>query len=390
MTPSPIRVLALMEASVVGGPSKNLIQMARFGKQVDLSLVTFQRGSSNAFVTAAREAGISVHVLQERRRFDLAPLQQLRSVVEQVRPHILQSHNIKSHLFVHILGLHKSYPWIAFQHGYTQTDLKDRIYNQVDRWTLPHAHRIVTVCQAFAKRLELRGIRRDRIRVQHNSVGPFVASPAEEVAELRRRWNLGDASVILAVGRLSFEKGQADLVRAAAVLKQLNLEVPWRFVLAGDGPELDSLQRLAASLDVTERLVFAGHQTNLQPYYSMARILALPSHSEGSPNVILEAMAAGLPIVATSVGGVPEILAHEQTGLLVPSGDSSAMAEGLARLLKNPALASTLAIAAQRRAASSYSPEAKYRSLVAIYEELLRERLSGKGEDHAHLSRLPV
>ncbi len=391
MMPPPIRVLALMEASVVGGPAKNLIQTGKLGAQagsglpgLELSIVTFQRGSSNAFADSAREAGLDVHVLQERGRFDTAPLEQLKSVVEQVRPDIVQSHNIKSHLFVRLLGLHKRYPWIVFQHGYTATDLKDRIYNQVDRWTLPQAHRVVAVCQAFAKRLEMRGIASERIRVQHNSVRPFVPSSAEEVAKLREQWHVGDEDIILAVGRLSFEKGQADLVRAVAELSRRRMERPWRLMLVGEGPESAGLRTLAASLGVADRVVFAGQQSEMRPYYSMAHVLALPSHSEGSPNVVLEAMAAGLPIVATSVGGVAEILTHEQTGLLVPARDSASMMEGLARLLEDPGFSRTLATRAGQHAAEAYSPEAKYRSLLAIYDDLLREMKEG----NAHLPRL--
>ena len=290
-----------MEATTVGGPSKNLIQIglrgaqAEAGHQLALSVVTFQRGLSDTptpFVAAAQQAGLPVHVLTERRRFDSAPIRQLKELVSSVRPDIIQSHNIKSHLFVRATGLHQLYPWVAFQHGYTATDLKDQIYNQVDRWTLRAAHRVVAVCQAFANRLETRGIPKERIRVQHNSVRPFDPPLAQATAELRNKFGLDGYLVILAVGRLSREKGHADLLQAAAQLSKQSL-APWKLLLVGDGPEQANLEAQRKALGLESEVIFAGHQTDVRPFYAAADLLALPSHTEGSPNVVLESMAAG-------------------------------------------------------------------------------------------------
>jgi Glycosyl transferase 4-like domain len=137
-----VRVLALMEATSVAGPAKNLIEFARRARQpepgrirAEISIVTFERGAGrrNAFVQAAQDAGIPVIVLSERRRFDSGVLRQLRDAVLREKPDIIQSHNNKSHLLVRLLRLHREYPWMAFNHGYTAVDLKDRIYSQFDR-----------------------------------------------------------------------------------------------------------------------------------------------------------------------------------------------------------------------------------------------------------------
>ena len=370
-----------MEAATVGGPSKNLIQIgvrgaqAEEGHQLALSIVTFQRGLSGAptpFVAAARQAGLTVHVLTERRRFDSSPARQLKELTARVRPDIIQSHNIKSHLFVRATGLHKLYPWVAFQHGYTATDLKDQIYNQVDRWTLRAAHRVVAVCQAFADRLEARGIRKERIRVQHNSVRPFEPPPAEVTAELRKTFGLEDHLVILAVGRLSREKGHADLLQAAAQLRKQNL-MPWKLLLVGDGPEQANLEAQRKALGLESEVVFAGHQTDVRPFYAAADLLALPSHTEGSPNVVLESMAAGVPVAGCAVGGVPEILIDNETGLLSPAHDPAALAGNLARLIEEEPLRRKLAATAWQEA-GRYSPENQYRALLSTYDELLSER----------------
>src|SRR6185312_14918649 len=124
-------------------------------------------------------------------------------------------------------------------------------------------------------------------------------------------------------------KGHANLLNAISLLKG-GRELPkHRFVLVGDGPEEANLRRQAAQLGIEDRIVWAGFQKNVAPYYAIATIYALPSISEGSPNVILEAMAAGLPIAATRAGGVPEILENDVTGLLVPKEDPRALAEAI-------------------------------------------------------------
>jgi glycosyltransferase involved in cell wall biosynthesis len=380
---SPLRVLALMESTQVGGPAKNLIQMATIGRQpppgvcgLEVAFVTFQRGGApeTPFMQAVRKAGLPLHLLREERRFDLGPLQQLRALAREWQPHVVQTHNIKSHFFMRIVGLPRTYPWVAFQHGYTNTDWKDRTYSLVDRWSLPGAHRVVAVCQAFAERLEQdAGVRHERLRVQHNSVRTFVRPAPEDIAALRDHWKLGNDLAILVVGRLSFEKGHADLIEALPALAR---QVPhgWRIVLAGDGPERANLETQATRLGVRDKLVLAGHQQDLRMYYGMADLLALPSHTEGSPNVVLEAMAVGLPMAAAKVGGVPEILTHEVDALLLPSRDPQAMAAALARLLTDEPLRQRLGSTAQRLAAERYSPEAKYADRIALYEELLRER----------------
>ena len=107
----------------------------------------------------------------------------------------------------------------------------------------------------------------------------------------------------------------------------------FRLILVGDGPEREHLTEDAARLAITEICRFAGHRNDVRPWYRTASVFALPSHSEGSPNVVLEAMAAGVPVIATEVGGVPEIMQDGVTGLIVPPQQPRRMAEGLATVV---------------------------------------------------------
>jgi glycosyltransferase involved in cell wall biosynthesis len=385
-----IRVLALIEAQSVSGPAKNLIEFAASASQpreglpcIALSIVTFQRGvgQPNAFVIAAKKAGLEIFVIEERRRFDTRAMAQLRAIVQAFRPDVIQSHNVKSHFFVRKLGLHLQAPWIAFNHGYTSKDFKDRLYNQLDRWSLRVCFRLVTMCKPFAKMFERLGVAPERIRIQHNSVRPFARPADEVVARIRQELGIAGERIVLTVGRMSREKGHADLLRAIARLVERGTFHNCRVVFVGDGPEMESLKALSAKLGLGELICFAGHQVEVGPYYALATLLALPSHSEGSPNVVLEAMAAGVPVVATAAGGVPEILTDQQNGLIVPLRDPAAMADGIERLLQDELLRSGVIEASRQCAATLYTPEARCSSLIALYEETLSawRNLSGPG-----------
>jgi len=152
----------------------------------------------------------------------------------------------------------------------------------------------------------------------------------------------------------------------------------YRLVLVGDGPEEETLRRQASKLGITERIVMPGFQRNVAPYYAMATIFALPSHSEGSPNVVLEAMSAGLPIVATTVGGVPEILEHEKTALLVTPRNPELMATALVQVLGSEELRRRLGSSAETEVQAAYTLDAYKRRLASFYIETLQ--MAGRRE----------
>jgi glycosyltransferase involved in cell wall biosynthesis len=134
------------------------------------------------------------------------------------------------------------------------------------------------------------------------------------------------------------------------------------------------MEKHIRALGLSSSVVLCGQQSDVRPFYAIAAVLALPSHSEGSPNVLLEAMAAGVPVVATAVGGVPEIAADGETALLVREGDPPAMAGALARLLDEPAFARAMARRAQSAVLASYSPEKNREWIVNLYRTVLARR----------------
>jgi len=383
---SKLTILALVEATTVNAVARNVFEIHRAANElaqhspdapvIGLSLVTFDRaGTSAEFVSAVHDAGIEIDVILERGRFDRSVIRALRKIAEQRSPDVIVTHQVKSHFLMQVSGLWKKYPWVAFNHGYTTTDRKMLLYNRLDRWSLPRADRVVTVCEAFAKQLVNMGVPRARIHVQHNSMRPQPAVSAEAMYAFRRKLGVkNDERMILAVGRLSKEKAQIDLLHAFKKLSDTHAEINARVVIVGDGPERVPLEAAAASLGISDRVVFAGQVRNVGVYYAAADVLANPSDSEGSPYVLLEAMAANLPIVATAVGGVPEMVKNNQTALLVPAGDPQAMADAIARVLGDEQLAQRLAASAATLGFLRFSPENYVCSLAKLYSEVISRR----------------
>ena len=371
-----VKVLALIEATRMTGVARNVLEYARLGRigaggvQVAMALALIRRYAGlasriDALQDKAVDSGIPCDVLVERHRYDSQILEALRRTVHVRQPSILETHHTKSHCLVALSGLWREYTWVAFHHGYTQTDVKVRAYNHVDRWSLRHAAHVVTTNQPFAETLADRGVSRARITVLHNGVREMGAVPAA-VAGARRALGLRDSErVILSVGRLSREKGQAYLIRALPALRGRA-----RLVFVGDGPDRSSLENLARALGVQRSVVFAGMTANVSPFYAMANVFVLPSLSEGSPNALLEAMACGLPVVATRVGGVPEIATDGATALLVPPKDPLSLARAIDRLLNDVDLGATLGASARRAVLNRHTPEQRAATLSGLYSAL--------------------
>lgn len=392
---APIKILSLVEATSINAVAKNVLEFYRSAQElstapndlpkVEASIATFARTPdvaqpANEFVTAAQLLGLDVEIIPERRRFDLSVLPALRNLVERKRPDIVVTHSVKSHFLLWRSGLWRQCPWVAFHHGYTTTDLKMRLYNQLDKWSLPVADRLVTVCTAFARELaDKTGVAVDTIAVQHNSIRPRPLTIRTAAESFRSRQGfVGDDLVILAVGRLSQEKAHCDLLEAFRELLVNNADLKYELLIVGDGPERTRLEAQAASSGIAGHVTFTGQQSDIQSFYAIADVFVLPSHSEGSPNVLLEAMAANVPIVATAVGGVPEIVQDNETALLVPANAPQQMAKTIARLLTDDVLAQRLVKNSSAAVATRHTPAHYVQSLVRIYQRAIEGRRSNQ------------
>ncbi len=191
--------------------------------------------------------------------------------------------------------------------------------------------------------------------------------PPGSRAELRARLGLPPGHpVIGTVGRLEVRKGTDVLLEAAARLWRNGLP-ELRLLVVGDGPLRDELPALAARLGIADRVLMLGDRADVSDVLGALDVFVLPSRTEGMSNALLEAMATALPVVATAVGGNPEVVTAETTGMLVPPDDSIAMADAVARLVASPQDAARLGAAARAHVEAHYSAPAMVRRLEAVY-----------------------
>src|SRR2546423_5906157 len=268
---SGLRILALVEATTVNAVARNVLDFQRGATElnaidpnfpsVDIAIVTFDRNVAavarpadrapveNDFIIAARAAGMRVDIISERGRFDRRIFPALREIVDERKPDIIVTHSVISHFVLFRSNLWRYFPWIAYHHGYTSTDLKMRFYNLFDRRSLPKADRVITVCGAFADELAMhKRVPRERISVLHNSIRPRPTVSETDVHALREKLGIqADDKVVLSIGRLSKEKAQADLLRAFTHLLKTNPDLRAKLVIVGDGPDRADLIAQTAS-----------------------------------------------------------------------------------------------------------------------------------------------
>jgi glycosyltransferase involved in cell wall biosynthesis len=240
----------------------------------------------------------------------------------------------------------------------------------LNRFTHPLADRVTCVSQQVADFVAREvGIPSEETVVIPNGVDlhRFDRLPAKQ--EVRRTLGLpNDELLVGTVTRLNPVKRLDVLLRAVAALEGVHT------VIVGDGPERRQLEAMADQLGLADRVHLVGHQQDVRPWLAALGVFVLSSDWEGMSNALLEAMAAGLPIVATAVGGVPEVVVDDATGLLVPPGDPNALAEAITRLLRDPDLRRTMGQAGRARVVQHFSIDETVRLTEELYTTLLEEK----------------
>ena len=265
-----------------------------------------------------------------------------------------------------LLGMALSKPVVITARG-TDINLIPRFYlpRRMIQWAAEHAAGLVTVCQALKSKLLQLGVPSDRISVLRNGVDLDFFRPPENRSRLRKTFRVS-GKVLLSVGDLKPLKGHDLAIRALKELTDV------RLFIAGDGPQRLQLIELVNALQLDKRVTFLGivSPDELKQYYGLADVLVLPSSREGMSNVLLEALACGTPVVATAVGGTPEVITAPEAGILIDERTSRSLANGIRRLLSDyPDRAAT------RRLAETYSWSEPSRKLFRLFSDLLSKEV---------------
>ena len=265
----------------------------------------------------------------------------------------------------------------------TTTGIKRAVMKFLEKVACDSAHLVICVSESVRQRAVEQGMVQPgrAVVLEHgssNGVDAARFAPSEERHKQAQalRGQLGiphDAPVIGFVGRLNRDKGIPELVRAFA---RLRISHPGlRLLLLGDFESIEPLPYdTRGILDTDDHILRLGHVADTAPYYQVMDVVCLPSHREGFPNVVLEAQAAGRPVVATAVTGCSDAIEHGVTGLLVPPDDINALTDALERMLTDPPRAQRLGQAGRERVLRDFQPETIWSALAEQYRVLLKER----------------
>lgn len=340
-----------------GGAERQLIFMLRALKDSGVETRVICLTTGEALEAEIRNLGIDVEWVGSSPS-RLHRLIRIIGVIRRYRPDVIQSSHFYTNIYVSLAGLVLRIPSV----GAIRSDLKSEISADklFGRWQASLPDHLITNSELALRRALERGFASDRIHLVRNRVDQQSGCAHHSSAD--------DAVSILFVGRLGKEKRPELFIKLAKEITERNPEAKLSFRIVGNGPlrtELEGLRvRLGLSGDV---LSFMGERSDLSEIYRNSNMLILTSEYEGTPNVVLEAMAHGLPVVSTRVGGVPDIL-PEEAGIIVDPSDFSGLVEAAERLILNPDLRAAMGKAGKAAVSERHSPESLGLQLREIYE----------------------
>lgn len=366
-------VLHARASNFVGGPEKQILGHIRASSRFRHAVVTFEEGrAENPLLQACLERGIPVSAVHAKGPWDLGAVRRFRDEVIHVSPDILCTHGYKPTVLSVLGGLPRRLIVIAFSRGETGESRRVRLYEWAEVRVLARVERVVCVSRAQRARLARRGVRQETSHLVYNAIDADDFANHDHNAAIEVRSELGFSScvhLVAAAGRLSPEKGHRYLVEAVAELGSDGPEAVFAF--CGDGVCRRELESLADRLGVAGRCRFLGFRHDLKRIFHAMDLLVLPSLTEGLPNVILEAFACAKPVVATAVGGVPEIVEDGVNGVLVPPRRPDLLARAIRSCLADPQRLRAMGARGREKVRSEFTFEKQAERLEAIYDEVL-------------------
>lgn len=353
--------------NVVAALTRDLQQR---GHSVILGVFENTHVSPNSVAAQFESRGLQVTRILCRRRFDPAGIKKIREIVRTQNIELVHSHGYKSDIYAWLAARRAGLPLLATSHLWTRQTAAVRFYEFLDARVLRTFDAAVAVSDRIAADLCHAHVPGQKIRIIDNGIDlhPFDSA----VPVLKPELSVGDRLLIGTVGRLVSQKGMPFFLQAAQhLLKQFsNLQ----FVLVGDGPERAKLEQMAKDLDLGTKVSFTGARSDMANVYASLNIFVLASISEGLPMALLEAMASGVPVVATEVGAIPKVIVPGKNGMLVHPGDAAELAQAIACYVRDPVLRDRLSRNARRDVHERFSSQVMTENYCKLYEQLIEKR----------------
>lgn len=336
----------------------------RRGQAVAVAATITDGREDHPFLAPLVDAGVPVFPLFVPARGYAEERRAVAALCERLQPRVVHTHGYRPDVLSASVARTMGIATVTTVHGFTGGGFKNRFYEWLQRRAFRRFDAVVAVSRPLAQQLEAHGVPRARIHLLPNAWADD--RPLRPRAEARRTLGLAEGRLHVGwVGRLSREKGPDVLVRALTGLPDL----PVRVSFLGDGCARTALQTLAEGLGVTERIAWHGAVPGAGRLLGAFDCFVLSSRTEGTPIVLFEAMAAGVPVVATAVGGVPDIVS-EAEALLVPPGDPARLAAAIRDALTDREAAAARAQAARRRLETEFQLQPWLECHVELYARL--------------------
>jgi glycosyltransferase involved in cell wall biosynthesis/protein-tyrosine-phosphatase len=379
------RICHIMTADLWAGAEVQLATTMSYlaGRQdVDVRAVLFNDGR---LADELRQINVDVTVMDEAQHNSLELVLMLSRFLIEHRINLVHTHRYKDTVLGVVAAKIAGVPRIVrTMHGLREpmagwNRLKFGIYETLDNMVLrTFADRVIAVSNRMNGALVANGVTSARVTTIHNGIDLRSITVGRGSEEIRRELGVdANAIVIGTAGRLVPVKGQNTFLHAAKLILD---KVPnARFVIAGDGPLEHDLKALATRLGIDHACVFLGARGDIHDVMNAMDVFVLPSLNEGLPMAVLEAMALAKPVVVSNVGGLPEVIRHRESGLLVPPGVDHAIAGACLELARDRDRASRIGAEAKRVVEDEFSHEHNGRALVDLYQAIEGRQARGSG-----------
>lgn len=357
-----------------GGPEKTILRSPRYADPNRYQMAAayiYPQGDPGMCVIRqiAKSLKCPLYEVSESHALDHNTIGAMIELCRDLKIDIWHGHDYKSNLFGLIVKHFHPMKLVTTAHGFTRETWRTRLYYHLDNLAMLGYDRVAAVSPQLVKHCAYRGVNPDRLTYIPNAIDTAEYVRTQSTAAAKDEFGIPQNKFTIGViGRLSPEKGTDRAIRMLPELlaAQPNTELH----LIGDGHERGALQQLASQLGVLDAIRWWGWQTDTRPFYEMLDALLLPSRTEGLPNVVLEAMAMGVPVAATDVGGVSDLLDGGDCGIIL-SDDETDWAKQIAPLLSLPTLRESYADLAHRRVSGAFNFRNRIRAVMSVYDKVL-------------------
>ncbi len=365
-------VVHLTASRFFGGPERQMLELARSMSDRFRSIfVSFSEGGlCQAFLGNVRSAGFPATALKHDTPHLLAALLEVVRLLRSWNVDVICCHRYKANMLGVLAARRVRIPVVSVSRGWTAESFRVRLFEKLDRFALQWMDRVVCVSEGQVAKVHRAGVAKQRTSVIRNAIRTdrFAIRRQEHREHVRHLLGNEPDRIVGAIGRLSPEKGFDVLVESAAKLAHTDLSVG--FVVFGEGPLRDALARQIRTRNLDHTFVLAGFYPQLDRYLPHLDLVVLPSFTEGLPNAVLEAFGAGVPVVATAVGGTPELVEDGVNGYLVPPGDPSSLAQRIADVLSDDVRRREMGLRGRQRVREQFSFASQAESYQRLFDSL--------------------